>query len=56
MKAAIYARVSITMREDNESLKFQIEKCKDFSKLKGYKLLKIIQDVESGVKIHMLFF
>ncbi|WP_435307874.1 recombinase family protein [Sebaldella termitidis] len=50
MKAAIYARVSTTMQEDNESLKFQIEKCKDFCKLKGYKLLKIIQDVESGGK------
>ena len=50
MKVVIYARVSTTMQEDNESLKFQIEKCKDFCKLKEYEIKKIIQDVESGGK------
>ena len=38
------------MQEDNESLKFQIQKCKDFCKIKGYKITKILQDVESGGK------
>ena len=50
MRAVIYARVSTTMQEDNESLKFQIQKCKDFCKIKGYKITKILQDVESGGK------
>ena len=50
MKVVIYARVSTTMQEDNESLKFQIEKCKDFFFFFEYEIKKIIQDVESGGK------
>ncbi|MDR2879435.1 MAG: recombinase family protein, partial [Fusobacteriales bacterium] len=50
MKAVIYARVSTTMQEDNESLKYQIIKCQEFCNLKEYNIIKIIQDVESGGK------
>ena len=48
MKAIIYARVSTEMQEEGRSLEFQIKKCEDFCKISGYKLKKVIQDVESG--------
>ena len=50
MRAIIYARVSTTMQEDNESLKYQILKAQDYALLKGYNIKKVISDVESGGK------
>ena len=50
MKAIIYARVSTTMQEEHENLKFQIIKCKDYCGFKGYEIGKVLQDVESGGK------
>lgn len=48
LKALIYARVSTTMQEDGNSLLYQIKKCEDYCKLKGYEIYKVIEDVESG--------
>ena len=46
----IYARVSTTMQEDNESLKYQIIKTQEYAISKGYHIKKVISDVESGGK------
>ncbi|MCP1225404.1 recombinase family protein [Sebaldella sp. S0638] len=46
----IYARVSTTMQEDNESLKYQIIKTQEYAISKGYHIKRVISDVESGGK------
>lgn len=50
LRAVAYCRVSTAMQEEGRSLEFQIKKCQEFSKFKEYKLLDIIEDVESGGK------
>ena len=47
-KIIVYARVSTEMQEEKDSLKYQIEKCRDFCDLHSYKIVKEISDVESG--------
>jgi DNA invertase Pin-like site-specific DNA recombinase len=47
-RAMIYARVSTEMQEEKDSLKYQIEKCRDYCDLHSYKITKEISDVESG--------
>ncbi len=49
-KAIIYSRVSTEMQEEKDSLKFQIEKCRDYCKLHSLEVVKEISDVESGGK------
>ena len=50
LKALIYARVSTTMQEDNDSLKYQILKAKEYCYNQNYDIFKILEDVESGGK------
>lgn len=50
LKAIIYARVSTEMQEDNNSLKYQILKAKEYCNNKNYEIYQIIEDVESGGK------
>ena len=49
-KCIIYTRVSTTMQEDNDSLKYQILKTQDYAISKGYNIKKVISDVDSGGK------
>lgn len=48
LKGILYCRVSTEMQEEKESLKYQIEKGKSYSKSQNIELTKIITDVESG--------
>ena len=48
LRAVAYCRVSTIIQEEGRSLEFQIKKCQDFCELKGYNLIEIIEDVESG--------
>ena len=49
-KCIIYTRVSTTMQEDNDSLKYQILKTQDYAISKVYNIKKVISDVDSGGK------
>ena len=49
IKAAIYARVSTEMQEEDDSLNRQIERCRQYCSFKDIEIYKIYQDVESGV-------
>ena len=48
LKAVAYCRVSTIVQEEGRSLEFQVKKCQDFCELKGYDLIEVIEDVESG--------
>ncbi|WP_028856990.1 recombinase family protein [Psychrilyobacter atlanticus] len=48
LKGILYCRVSTEMQEEKESLKYQIEKGKSYSKSQDIELTKTITDVESG--------
>lgn len=50
MNVAIYARVSTEMQEEKDSLNNQIDRCKTFCEMKGYNIVKVYTDVESGSK------
>ena len=50
MRAIIYSRVSTLAQEDSRSLEMQIDKGRDFCKIKNYEVYREIQDVESGGK------
>lgn len=50
LRAIVYARVSTTMQEDNESLKYQTQKGQDYCDLRNYEVYKLISDVGSGGK------
>ena len=47
-KIGAYVRVSISMQEENDSLKTQISKIESFCGLHDYQLHKIYEDVGSG--------
>lgn len=49
-KAVIYNRVSTVMQEKVNSLELQTKQCEEFAAAKGYKVIAILTDVESGTK------
>ncbi len=49
-RALIYSRVSTEMQEEKDSLKYQIEKCRDYCKFHSFTVVKEISDVDSGGK------
>lgn len=49
-KAVIYNRVSTFMQEKVNSLELQTKQCEEFARSKGYKIIAILTDVESGTK------
>ena len=50
INVAIYVRVSTEMQEEKDSLKNQISRCQAYCEMKGYRVVKIYKDVESGSK------
>lgn len=46
----LYCRVSTEMQEEADSLKNQISRCNSYCEAKGFKVVKIYSDVESGAK------
>ena len=48
LKCIIYCRVSTEKQEERDSLANQIERCKGYAIGRGFKILDIITDVESG--------
>lgn len=47
-RCVIYARVSTHEQAENDSLKHQIERCKAYATARGYEIVSILSDVESG--------
>lgn len=47
---AVYCRVSTEMQEESDSLQNQINRCKSYCEAKGYNVVKVYSDVESGAK------
>jgi len=47
-KVVIYCRVSTVMQEEKDSLKNQIEQCKQYCSANNMQIIKVFADVESG--------
>lgn len=56
MDVVIYVRVSTEMQEEKDSLNNQIERCSSYCKMKGFNVVSIYKDVESGAKDNRLDF